>query len=126
MILLDDVLRDSSMGDAVVHVTARDVSKDGRIRRILDVSTVEIIGGHQDGVFHDGDILARKLAHMIDRLFAKDLHGVGTHQDGLDGAWHVQVDLKAGEYIDFTILHQLPAGRAVAREELRLALHTAG
>lgn len=110
MILLDDVLCDSPMGDAVVHVTALDVSKDGRIRRILDVSTVEIIGGHQDGVFHDGDILARKLAHMIDRLFAKDLLGVGTHQDGLDDAWHVQVDLKAGEYIDFTILHQLPAG----------------
>lgn len=116
MILLDDVLCDSPMGDAVVHVTALDVSKDGRIRRILDVSTVEIIGGHQDEVFHDGDILARKLAHMIDRLFAKDLHGVGTHQDGLDDAWHVQVDLKAGEYIDFTILHQLPAGQAVARE----------
>lgn len=116
MILLDDVLCDSPMGDAVVHVTALDVSKDGRIRRILDVSTVEIIGGHQDGVFHDGDILARKMAHMIDRLFAKDLLGVGTHQDGLDDAWHVQVDLKAGEYIDFTILHQLPAGRAVARE----------
>lgn len=116
MILLDDVLCDSPMGDAVVHVTALDVSKDGRIRRILDVSTVEIIGGHQDVVFHDGDILARKLAHVIDRFFAKDLHGVGTHQDGLDDAWHVQVDLKAGEYIDFTILHQLPAGRAVARE----------
>lgn len=116
MILLDDVLCDSSMGDAVVHVTALDVSKDGRIRRILDVRTVEIIGGHQDEVFHDGDILARKLAHMIDRIFAKDLHGVGTHQDGLDDAWHVQVDLKAGEYIDFTILHQLPAGQAVARE----------
>lgn len=58
MILLDDVLCDSPMGDAVVHVTALDVSKDGRIRRILDVSTVEIIGGHQDEVFHDGDILA--------------------------------------------------------------------
>lgn len=126
MILLDDVLCDSPMGDAVVHVTALGVSKDGRIRRILDVSTVEIIGGHQDGVFHDGDILTRKLAHVIDRFFAKDLHGVGTHQDGLDDAWHVQVDLKAGEYIDSTILHHLPAGRPVTREELRLALHTAG
>lgn len=41
MILLDDVLRDSSMGDAVVHVTAFDGSKDGRICRILDVRTVE-------------------------------------------------------------------------------------
>ena len=89
MILLDDVLRDSSMGDAVVHVTAFDGSKDGRICRILDVRTVEIIGGHQDGVFHDGDTLARKLAHMIDRLFAEDLHGVGTRRDGLDDAWHV-------------------------------------
>ena len=71
MILLNDVLCDSPMGDAVVHVTAFDGSKDGRIRRILDVRTVEIIGGHQDGVFHDGDTLARKLAHMIDRLLPK-------------------------------------------------------
>lgn len=126
MILLDDVLRDSSMGDAVVHVTAFDGSKDGRIRRILDVRTVEIIGGHQDGVFHDGDTLARKLAHMIDRLFAKDLHGVSTRRDGLDDALHIRVDIKTGEYIDFTILHHLPAGRPVTREELRLALHTVG
>ena len=89
MILLDDVLCDSPMGDAVVHVTALDVSKDGRIRRILDVSTVEIIAGHQDRVFHEGDTLARKLAYVADRLFAKDLHGVGTRRDGLDDVWHV-------------------------------------
>ena len=126
MILLDDVLRDSSMGDAVVHVTARDVSKDGRIRRILDVSTVEIIAGHQDRVFHEGDTLARKLAYVADRLFAKDLHGVGTRRDGLDDVRHVRVDLKAGEYIHFAILQHLPAGRPVTREELRLALHTVG
>lgn len=126
MILLDDVLRDSSMGDAVVHVTARDVSKDGRIRRILDVSTVEIIGGHQDGVFHDGDILARKLAHMIDRLFAKDPHAVSTRRDGLDDVLHVRVDLKVGEYIDFAIPKHIPAGRPVTCEELQIALHTVG
>lgn len=126
MILLDDVLRDSSMGDAVVHVTARDVSKDGRIRRILDVSTVEIIGGHQDGVFHDGDILARKLAHMIDRLFAKDPHAVSTRRDGLDDVLHVRVDLKVGEYIDFAIPKHIPAGRPVTCEELQIALHTIG
>ena len=126
MILLDDVLCDSPMGDAVVHVTALDVSKDGRIRRILDVSTVEIIGGHQDGIFHDGDILARKLAYVADRLFAKDLHGVGTRRDGLDDVRHVRVDLKAGEYIDFAILQHLPAGRPVTCEELQLALHTVG
>lgn len=126
MILLDDVLCDSPMGDAVVHVTALDVSKDGRIRRILDVSTVEIIGGHQDRVFHEGDTLARKLAYVADRLFAKDLHGVGTRRDGLDDVRHVRVDLKAGEYIHFAILQHLPAGRPVTREELRLALHTVG
>ena len=89
MILPDDVLRDNPVADAVVHVTALDGSKDGRIRRILDVSTVEIKAGHQDGVFHDGDTLARKLAHMIDRLFAKDPHAVGTRRDGLDDVWHV-------------------------------------
>lgn len=89
MILLDDILRDNPVADAVVHVTALDGSKDGRIRRILDVSTVEIKAGHQDRVFHDGDTLARKLAHMIDRLFAKDPHAVGTRRDGLDDVWHV-------------------------------------
>ena len=114
------------MGDAVVHVTALDVSKDGRIRRILDVSTVEIIGGHQDGVFHDGDTLARKLAHMVDRLFAKDPHAVSTRRDGLDDVLHVRVDLKVGEYIDFAIPKHIPAGRPVTCEELQLALHTVG
>lgn len=63
---------------------------------------------------------------MIDRLFAKDPHAVGTRRDGLDDVWHVRVDLKAGEYIDFTLLHHLPAGRPVTREELQLALHTVG
>lgn len=126
MILLDDILRDNPVADAVVHVTALDGSKDGRIRRILDVSTVEIKAGHQDGVFHDGDTLARKLAHMVDRLFAKDPHAVSTRRDGLDDARHVRVDLKAGEYIDFAILQHLPAGRPVTCEELQLALHTAG
>lgn len=126
MILPDDVLRDNPVADAVVHVTALDGSKDGRIRRILDVSTVEIKAGHQDRVFHDSDTLARKLAHMVDRLFAKDLHGVGTRRDGLDGARQVRVDLKAGEYIDSAILQHLPAGRPVTCEELQLALHTVG
>lgn len=103
VILLDDVLRDSPMTDTVVHVTAFDGRKDGRICGIFDVGAVEIIGGHQDGIGHDSDPLSRELAHMAHRLFAKDLHGVGARRDGLDDARHVRVDFKSGKYIDLTI-----------------------
>ena len=123
MILPDDILRDSPMADAVVHIAAFDGGQDGCVRGVFNVGAVEIIRCHQDGVGHDSDPFPRELAHMADRLFAKDLHAVGTGREGLDDARHIRVDFQAGEHIDFTIREHFPAGRPVACDELRLALH---
>ena len=40
---------------------------------------------------------------MADRLFAKDLHAVGTGREGLDDALHIRVDFQPCEHIDLTI-----------------------
>ena len=123
MVFLDDILRDSSMADAVVHIAAFDSGQNGCVRGVFDVGAVEIIRCHQDGVGHDSDPFPRELAHMADRLFAKDLHAVGTGREGLDDALHIRVDFQACEHIDLTIREHFPAGRPVACDELRLALH---